>query len=278
MRALLLLATNLAFLVGAGSSSSSTVASCRLRFPELLARVDNELAPWQAAGVTRSMIESVWKCPESGAPRFIGLFVSIRNGKVGVHESRQGSSRWRAINVVKMLQSVAEVFDLPNVDFSMLTTDHPEQGRGPGRFPSERHKPFNPALAPLLLAYRKPRDSGTAAVPDWTWWGQEKDTSAMPSIDDAAAEIAASARARPWDQRLPRLFFMGLGGKHDERTKAWKLALEATPPGWIKIGLQHVSTSAVRKCSSPRASKGLFLPQLHGLRGAPGTSESEERL
>jgi len=29
---------------------------------------------------------------------------------------------------------------------------------------------FTQAHAPLLVAYRKQRDDGTVAVPDWTFW------------------------------------------------------------------------------------------------------------
>jgi len=71
----------------------------------------------------------------------------------------------RNMHLTMMLQSILASFEVPDVDFVMLTADHPEQGFSKtGTVPVDSH--FNRSRAPLLLAYRKQKDNGTVAVPD----------------------------------------------------------------------------------------------------------------
>jgi hypothetical protein len=221
--------------------------ACRRDFPDLLSRVDRELAPW-AEGISRDQVDNLWRCPgDDSRRRFVGFFASIRGGQLAVEQARNRPMK-RTMHLTMILQSVAESFELPDVDFAMLTADHPEQGfSAAGNIPVDAH--FNQSRAPLLLAYRKQRDNGTVAAPDWTFWstkaGSEHYAPVLPAIDDAASLIRAGAARHPWADRAPKLFFMGANARGDERTKAWQLARDA--PGWGWIGISNAQAAGSAK-------------------------------
>lgn len=149
--------------------SRDTLASCRADYPELLARVDAELRPWSAEGISRSMIDNLWLCndhpstPLPNARRFQGFFATIRGGKVSVEQGRDRPLK-RIMHMTSILKSVAATIELPDCDLVMMCADHVEQGLHRDR--SEPvSAPWSPRLAPMLLAYRLQRDNGTVAVP-----------------------------------------------------------------------------------------------------------------
>jgi hypothetical protein len=68
-----------------------SLASCRADYPELLARVNAELAPWSDTGITREMLDVLWRCDDgdpakamdphlSEARKFVGLRGLLHNG------------------------------------------------------------------------------------------------------------------------------------------------------------------------------------------------------
>jgi len=137
----------------ATSTGKMTVGNCRAQFPELLSRIDREFLPWEATGISRAMIDKLWRCDTNKFPenrRAIGLFCVFRAGKLAAEEGRFGPTT-RNMQVVRMLQSVAEEFDIPDCDFVMATCSNPSQGfRRPKTRPY--HALFDPSLAPLFLA------------------------------------------------------------------------------------------------------------------------------
>jgi len=64
----------------AAAAKTESVAQCLVEFPELLSRVDRELAPWHAEGISRAMLDRLWRC-DGGAStmrRFAGLYVLLQ--------------------------------------------------------------------------------------------------------------------------------------------------------------------------------------------------------
>jgi len=228
--------------------AKETIDACRRAYPELLSRVDRELEPWAAEGISRAQLDNLYSCPgNDGRRRFVGFFASVRSGKLGIEQARNRPMK-RNMHLTMMLQSVAASFELPDVDFVMLTADHPEQGFSKmSKVPVDSH--FNRSSAPLLLAYRKQQDNGTVAAPDWTFWssksGSEHYAPVLPSIDEAAALIRAEAALHPWAERDPRLFFMGANAHGDERSKVWQLARDE--PGWAWVGVSNVQAAGSAK-------------------------------
>ena len=90
-----------------------------------------------------------------------------------------------------MLQVISHEFDLPDVDFLMIHTDHLSQASGARRY----NGTFNPALAPISVPCCLQQDSGSVAVPGWAFY---KHT----SIDDFDAKTKKKS-AKP--ASLPKL-------------------------------------------------------------------------
>jgi hypothetical protein len=225
-------ATNKGFSNGGRMQENTKVDSCLARYPELLARVDIELAPWAARGITRAMVDSLWRCGPSHEPdarRVFGAIISIRSGSVATE--RAGVSNLRAQILADMVRSIAEEFPLPDCDFTMSTADHPSHA-----FYRPYNGSFHPQLAPLLVPYRLQRDDGTVAAPgrprlmlfclfvplpqrycvivltlhlcasaDWTFFSNMFHPAHLPDIDGAASIIHEAAAKYPWDQRTPQV-------------------------------------------------------------------------
>jgi hypothetical protein len=113
---------------------TESVAECFLEFPELLSRADRELAPWAAHGISRAMLDNLWRCgdpdltgdapsasshqpPQSSSPmrRFAGLYASLRNGSLG--SEMAGPVHFRPVSMARLLTAISERFDLPDCDF-----------------------------------------------------------------------------------------------------------------------------------------------------------------
>lgn len=147
-----------------GSVPRLELGTCQAKFPELLSRADLELAPWTAKGISRAMIDNVWRCDPKDHlryldTRFYGLFVSIRNGTV--HFAESGNALSRLVLFQNMIQRIASVSRLPDCDLLLLAADHLDQGFGVEHF----NGTFDPKNAPILLPFRKQLDSGTVAIP-----------------------------------------------------------------------------------------------------------------
>jgi hypothetical protein len=154
--------------------AKETVENCWSAFPELLARVDDELRPWAGKGISRPMLDIIWKCddPERDFSRRLwGISVSVRSGTILVDKSvpkLADAFLGRAEDSEDFLQDVSEMFDLPDCDFTMMLADHTHDG-----FQKTFNETWNPAQGPLLVAYRLQKGTGTVAVPDWTFQRSE---------------------------------------------------------------------------------------------------------
>ena len=218
-----------------------TIEKCRRWFPALLARADRELEPWRAMGITRQMLDQVWKCRGSDSQRRLGgLVASIRNGRATfeVNPGTRQSLTGRAKLISAMISSVAaDFYPLPDVDFAMATGDHLYQSAGDRGY----NGTFNNSLAPVLVAYRLQRDSGSVAAPDWTFY---RHTFSPPpggnawDIDGHAARIMRASELVPFGARKPKLFFAGGSTHGDLRDVAWLLSVTASEK-WGAIGLMN---------------------------------------
>ena len=142
---------------------SINLNSCRAKYPHLLARADKELVPWSANGISRIMIDRLWRCNPTSRDfdnnRFYGLYVTVRQGKLVTSVAGAGAQRLHAFTA--MLVKVSRSIALPDCDFLIMAADHPEQGF----FVDNYDATFNPLLAPLLLPFRQQHDNGTVAIP-----------------------------------------------------------------------------------------------------------------
>lgn len=164
------------------ASGKESMERCRADYPALLARADRELEPWEHTGITREMLDQLWRCDEGDSTRangalahvrrFVGLRAVISQGNMHVekavmHKSKLHYTRPETLEL--MLRSVHKTFDIPDVEFTMSTADHLDQSFNPrkgGQGASLRRvdgRSFNASLAPILVAYRRQQDRGTIA-------------------------------------------------------------------------------------------------------------------
>jgi hypothetical protein len=203
------------------------------------------------SGYSISMLEKVWRCRNDGDKRrFGGLLVSIRNGGLSF-EFNPGTRKQltgRAKLLAAMLVVVSQEFRLPDVDFAIATGDHLYQSAGDRIY----NGTFDPTLAPVLCAYRLQQDTGSVAVPDWSFFrhpSRNPEVGSEWDIDGHAALIREAADLIPWEKRRAKLFFMGTSTQGDLRNRVWKLALSASEK-WGAIG---VGPSAAHKTDDPES-------------------------
>lgn len=177
---------------------SHTLADCQRRYPELLARVDRELVPWRASGITASMMERRVNCPANldkqpgktlndriskyghsskqwwhpEYANFEGIYASfIRPAKANAAEFTRIEQAFychagRLSGLAKMLKSVERFFghELRNVSFVVSCADTLPV------FSEWDATAEVPTLAPYLVAYRRQKDDHAVAIPDWTFY------------------------------------------------------------------------------------------------------------
>lgn len=178
---------------------SYTLEECQNRYPELLARIERELAPWEASGITTAMMEKRVNCPENleslpgkslnerhkryghGSKQwwhpeyanFEGIFASfVRPAKPGSRaelirvEQAFYCHAGRLSGLFKMLKSVERFFghELKNASFVVSCADTLPV------FSEWDDDAEVPTVAPYLVAYRRQHDKLAVAIPDWTFY------------------------------------------------------------------------------------------------------------
>jgi len=184
--------------------AKDSVERCRAQYPELLARADQELKPWEHTGITRKMLDDLWRCdggdptkvnalgnlslrlkeqqiehPPPGslispiptsrlkaqnkalyeARKFVGLRGLIHQGSMYVEKSvgrLVHMAYVRPETLEKLLRSVHAQFDLPDVEFVMMTADHAEQAYNPTDGMPRKHRYL--ATQCLLTLFVAPAD------------------------------------------------------------------------------------------------------------------------
>jgi len=213
------------------------LSTCRTKYPELLDRANHELRPWLDDGITPSMLDQTWLCNNSANKskrRLNGVLVSIRDG---IPKYEFSGSESRGSKVMQMIDAVASDFNLPDVDFVMITSDHLWQTFGDRPYSGS----FDASTAPILVPYRLQKDTCSVAAPDWTFFSlSDVSQNHTAGIDKKSSEIYAIAKDIPWETKVPKLFFMGDAARGSTRERAWVLSIKDQVPleqKWGAIGI-----------------------------------------
>jgi hypothetical protein len=143
----------------------------------------------------------------------------------------------RGRKVMAMIDAVASEFELPDVDFIMITSDHLWQTFGDRPYNGS----FDPSVAPIVVPYRLQKDTCSVAAPDWTFFSfSDLSLNHTTGMDVKSAEIQAAAIKIPWETKAPKLYLMGDAAQGSTRERAWFLSLKDQMPlekRWGAIGI-----------------------------------------
>ena len=104
------------------TTCSTTVDQCRAAYPQLLRRIDWDLAPWRLGGITPNMTQKRYEEAVGNADQ---LSISVRDGRAHIQKWGRGYKS-RTVTAQNMItQSLGHVCGVPAVSkFVYTTSDH----------------------------------------------------------------------------------------------------------------------------------------------------------
>ena len=255
-RAMMRLALVVARLAAATRGCVRTVDQCRASYPELLGRIDRDLAPWRASGITRAMTERRLAEMRETNPQLNGVVVvegTQVSGRGGYHQRADVAHEL----VARSLSYVCGVPPLPR-KFLYTTSDHAPQDQ------LDNASATPETLAPLAIWCKRSSDALSVLAPEGSFWANGDGIQRAP-VNATAFGDQMEAAAVPWANRTDRLWFRGTvfrGGGHEARARVSNLANRPDVNPKYAAAVDIVDTrkgvSAAAQCRSK------YLLYLHG--------------
>lgn len=214
MRVLLLAATA----ANAKQFCTRTVAQCRADYPELLGRIDRDLAPWHDSGITAGMASRRRDELRATNAKLDG-YVTISGHHGDNIVKGVGGYHGRAEVVVDFVKAaLARHCDVPLLrqPFYYTTSDHVPKDQINNASADPK------VLAPLATWCRRSNDSLSALAPEGSFWADGDGRSQQPENATAHGARIRGA-AKPWANRSDAVWFRGTifhGGGSYERARA----------------------------------------------------------
>ena len=190
------------------TTCSTTVDQCRAAYPDLLRRIDWDLAPWRLnGGITPNATQRRYDEAVGNGDQ---LAISVRGGRAHVQRWGRGYKS-RTVTAQNMItRSLERVCGVPSVSkFVYTTSDHapPPDSKQAGK-------------APLGIWCRRADDPYSVAAPEGSFLVNGDNGNTPMKVNATAHALEMARHAPPWKNRTDKLWFRGQiwrGGGNDAR-------------------------------------------------------------
>ena len=210
------------------TTCSTTVDQCRAAFPDLLRRIDWDLAPWRLnGGITPNQTRLRYDEAVGNGDQ---LAISVRGGRAHVQRWGRGYKS-RTVTAQNMItRSLEHVCGVPAVSkFVYTTSDHAPP-------PTEAQA----GKAPLGIWCRRADDPYSIAAPEGSFLVNGDNGNVGNKVNATAHALEMEKHAPPWANRTDKLWFRGQiwrGGGNDARRAVAQFLRGNHPDGnpWAEV-------------------------------------------
>ncbi len=210
------------------TSCRTTVEQCRAAYPDLLRRIDWDLAPWRLNGGIKPNQTQLRYAEAVGNGDQVAI--SVRDGRAHIQKWGRGYKS-RTVTAQNMItQSLARVCGVLDVSkFVYTTSDHAPP-------PTEEQVD----KAPLGIWCRRADDPYSVAAPEGSFLVNGDNGNVPMKVNATAHALEMQKHAPPWKNRTDKLWFRGQiwrGGGNDARRAVANFLRGNHPDGnpWAEV-------------------------------------------